>query len=79
MAKDKAFEIKYKEEGLRRAKIRKEKRKEKGHKKRRCEHCNKLFSHTIDPRPNPYYEEMDNVCIMERICSSCYDELLMCI
>lgn len=76
MAKDKSAEFTYKEEGLRRSKLRKEKRKLKMGSYSTCSHCRRDFGRYIHKVINPYYEEINGIVVRERLCEGCYSDIM---
>lgn len=72
MAKDKTQEALYKAEGLRRAALRKKKRKESRKGGFYCQCCNAKSNHYIEKVINPYYQEINGIEIWERMCNDCY-------
>ena len=72
MAKDKTQEALYKAEGIRRAALRKEKRKNSRKVGFYCQHCHAKSSHYMEKVINPYYQEMNGIVIWERMCNDCY-------
>jgi len=73
MAKDKQFEAEYKAERLRRTKARKRKRKDKKGSHLDCPKCGHYVGYYVGYKINPYYKEMNDMEIKERMCSDCYD------
>lgn len=63
----------YGENRINRMLARKEKRKNKASKSHTCEHCGKSFSFVIQIVENPYYAEINNMSVMERMCNDCYE------
>lgn len=53
--------------------LRKEKRRKKGSKTRTCERCGKVVDYYLGKSENPYYKEMHNIVVMERLCDDCYE------
>ena len=53
---------------------RKEKRKQNAPRSHRCQHCNRSFPRILELRPNPFYEEIYQKIVLERMCTDCYND-----
>lgn len=72
MAKNKEQEAEYKAEGLRRAALRKQKRKNTRKSGYVCESCGNISQTYIDKVINPYYQDINGIEVWERLCDDCY-------
>ena len=79
MAKDKEYEKKYLAEKLRRSRLRKHARKIKKGNATTCPRCKKDVGYYVQKVINPYYYEMHDEIIWERMCQQCIQDSADCI
>lgn len=71
MAKNKIFEKEYKEERLRRTKVRKAKRLEKKGSSYTCPLCHQDRGYVIEKLLDPYQHDMYDIEVYVRMCEDC--------